>query len=701
MRFPEHRLGHFTVADIDPSLQSSFALLPLEYIPDPSSQVLVRTTSHLVGEIHIQPFSPLGVNAILFPQGRVNNNFQFADTLAWQQSQHSYKAGADVRRVQFNNFQDRLYRTQIQYSYGWKEAGQLDIMREPTQTNFRFTPQQRTAASSLALNMMFPSSTLQTLTLGTPDSHIGLRLTESLFFLTDTWQLRPRVTLVAGLRYEYTSVPHDSTGRIEDALTLRNLPQPTASNTPLERANYTSIINAYAQVLGGRTQMYNPDRNNFGPQLGVAWGFGKANRTALRAGYGLYYDAILGAVISQSRNLFPNQIPVGIDRPVAGEIAFPANCLTIVCETVNFVRYARGNQLQGGASSFVSNLATLANQVRAGLAFSLPAQNLPTPFAQQWHVTVEREVAPQTVLSVGYIGTRGQRLTRITTPNLGPQNTPVVQSGSVTYLADNTTRVTSPALLMDTATLLLPPRPNANIGSYQIFENAAVSSYHALQIEATKRYGKRFNFTAAYTWSHAIDEVSDIFPISGAPIVAQSQRYPHDERGNANFDLRHRFTSSAIWEIPKLKDWQLAAIAQAQTGQPFTINLPIDANLDGNLSDRLATLQGLQLVSGHQRERVRLSSGVTLNDFLVLGKDGVVGRNTFRGAGFLNFDVALAKTMRFAEQRNLVFKAEVFNVFNRTNFGLPIRTLDAPGFGSAVATVSPARMLQVALKFHF
>ena len=90
-----------------------------------------------------------------------------------------------------------------------------------------------------------------------------------------------------------------------------------------------------------------------------------------------------------------------------------------------------------------------------------------------------------------------------------------------------------------------------------------------------------------------------------------------------------------------------------------------------------------------------------LNDFLVQGKDGVVGRNTFRGTGFLNFDVALAKSFRFAEQRNLVFKAEVFNLFNRANFGLPVRTLDAPGFGAAATTVNPARMLQLALKFQF
>jgi hypothetical protein len=704
MHFPEHPLGAFEVARIDLTGQGTSVLLPLEYIPEPRSNIVVGLQIQVLGEISVLPFSPNGVNTALFPQGRINNNFQYADTLAWQQGNHAFKAGGDLRRVQFNNFQDRLYRARIEYGYGWKEAGQVEIVREPTQTNFRFTPNNRTAASSLDLNMMFPSSTLQTLTAGTPDSHISLRLTESLLFLTDTWQLRPRLTLVAGMRYEYTTVPHDAGRRIEDALTLQNLPQPTASNTALERERYETIINAYRQVLGGRTQMYNPDRNNFGPHLGFAWGFGKANQTALRVGYGVYYDAILGAVISQSRNLFPNQIPVGIDRPTAGKLTFPADCVTIVCERIGSQLVARGNQLQGGPGSFVSNIATLANQIRAGLAFSLPAQNLPTPLAQQWHVTVEREFNARTVISIGYVGTLGRRLTRITTPNLGPINTPVVQASPVSYLGDSGV-VTNPALLLDTASLLLPQRPIADIGSYQIFENAARSSYQALQIEATKRYGRQLNFTAAYTWSHAIDEVSDIFPISGAPVAAQSQRNPHGERGNANFDLRHRFTTSLIWNVPArnkwLTGWQFAGLAQAQTGQPFTVNLPIDANLDGNLSDRPATLQGLQILSGHGRERLRLASGVTFNDFIALGKDGIVGRNTFRGDGFVNINVALSKSLPLRGESNLRFRAEVFNLFNRANFGLPVRTLDAPGFGSAVTTVNPARMLQLALKFQF
>lgn len=707
IRFPEHPLGKFTVAQFNSDAVSAYCLFSI----DPAKygdgtcppRIILSAFLQPIGEIHIAPFSPLGVNAVLFPQGRVNNNYQYADTVSWRKGNHWLKAGGDLRHLQFNNFQDRLHRTQLTYGYGWNEVGNLELLLEPeTLTNYRFTPSKRVAAPSLELGMYFPSSTLQTLIAGGTDSRINLRMTESLYFVSDTWQVRPRLTFVAGLRYEYATVPRDARRRIEDALTLRNLPQPTASNTPQERASYDAILNAYRQVLGGRTQMYDPDRNNFGPQLGFAWGWGKDQKTSLRTGYGVYYDAILGAVISQSRNLFPNQIPVGIDRPKAGNLTFPANCETVLCEKSmqgNFTTTAvKTNQLQGGSSQFVSNIATLANQINAGLAFSLPAQKLPTPIAQQWHVTIEHELAPQMVVSAGYVGTRGSKLTRISTPNLGPANTPLVQSGTVTYYAPN--RITETALLLDTTKLLLPTRPTSAIGSYQIFENAAASSYHALQIEATKRYGQQLNFTAAYTWSHAIDEVSDIFPISGAPVVAQNQSQPRNERGNANFDVRHRLTGSATWDIPKLRGWQLAAIAQAQTGQPFTINLPIDANLDGNLSDRPATLQGLQILN-EQRVRVRLASGASLNDFVVQGKDGVIGRNTFRGAGFVNFDVAVTRTFRFAEQRQLSFRAEVFNLFNRANFGLPVRTLDAPGFGSAVGTVNPARMLQLAIKLNF
>ena len=164
-----------------------------------------------------------------------------------------------------------------------------------------------------------------------------------------------------------------------------------------------------------------------------------------------------------------------------------------------------------------------------------------------------------------------------------------------------------PGLQLGISSGFLIDRPDPSLGSFQIFENSASSIYHALQLEARKRFSRGYSFTAAYTWSHAIDDVSDVFPIAGAPILAQDSRNLSLERGDANFDVRHRFVGSLVWELPfyrgvtggvadVLGGWQITAIFQAHTGQPFTLNLPFDANLDGNLTDRPSTTDGADLL---------------------------------------------------------------------------------------------------------
>jgi len=227
-------------------------------------------------------------------------------------------------------------------------------------------------------------------------------------------------------------------------------------------------------------------------------------------------------------------------------------------------------------------------------------------------------------------------------------------------------------------------------------------------VEVNKRYGHRLQFTMAYTWSHAVDDVSDIFVIAGAPILSQDSANLWLERASANFDLRHRFASSLIWDLPfgsrksgarsLFGGWQIAAIFQAQSGQPFTLNVPFDANFDGNLTDRPKSTIGLTFFDEHGPRRVAAATGAT---FFMLGRNGVIGRNTARGDGFVNLDFSLNKRFKFAEHRFLEFRAEVFNLFNRANFGLPIRIIGAPGFGSAVDTVNPARTIQFALKYSF
>jgi len=255
-----------------------------------------------------------------------------------------------------------------------------------------------------------------------------------------------------------------------------------------------------------------------------------------------------------------------------------------------------------------------------------------------------------------------------------------------------------------------PPRPVAELGAYQLFSNSASSTYHALQIESRKRYAHGFTLSIAYTWSHAIDDVSDVFPIAGAPILPQDSFNLRAERGNASFDVRHLFSSSFVWDLPFWRDdqsglgralggWQLATILQAHTGQPFTLNVPFDANGDGNLTDRPSTAAGLIFLDGHQAQRIAQAAPTT--SFFVLGRDGAVGRNTARGDSYVNLDMALNKNFAFTDSQRLMFRFEIFNVLNRANFGLPIGTIGAPGFGSAIETVNPARLIQFALKYQF
>ncbi len=674
-----------------------------------------------LGQVTIEPFSPVGVDVFIFPQKRVNNTFQFADTLAMNWRTHSYKFGADIRRIQFNSLQDRNYRPSLVFGIG--TFANATLTNQGLFVDRTLFVSQGADLASLGL----ASSIFQSITAGVPNSTIGLRAFEYNFFFNDNWRIRPNFSLDYGLRYEYNTVPSEVNNRIEDAITLKNLPVPGNSrfDTPSRTAAFNNAVSAYRAVLDGRTGIYDPDRNNFAPHVGFAWDPWRDGKTSIRAGYGLYYDAILGAVVSQSRNVFPNEIPFNIDPSFAGfdilgNLLNPAFLVLNGDSNAPLIRPGTINQFGLAPEDFVAGIGQLFVQnSAAGLAFTLPEKHLRTPYAQQWHLTLEREILRDYLLSAGYVGTKGTKLTRLTTPNFGPNVIPFAG-----FVDANTA---FPLFLFGQS--LAPTRPNQNLGAYQIFENSANSSYHSLQLEMRKRYTHGYTFTAAYTWSHAIDDVSDVFPIAGAPVLPQDSFNLNLERADANFDARHRFVSSLIWDLPFYRNstddaarwlggWQLSSIFQVHTGQPFTLNVPFDANFDGNLTDRPSTTQGLIFNDDHGPQRVRLSDGSSFLNFinttggvfingrgfidgLINPGTGFVGRNTVRGDTFINLDMVFSKNFKFTESQNLEFRTEVFNILNRANFGIPIRVIGAPGFGSSVDTVNPARVIQFALKYKF
>ncbi|MFY9557417.1 MAG: carboxypeptidase-like regulatory domain-containing protein [Blastocatellia bacterium] len=692
-----------------------------------------------IGELIVDPYSPVGVDVFTFPQARVNNTFQYADSMSWTLRSHAFRFGADIRRVQLNGRQDRNYRPLVQFGNALLQIGHLDQSGNPPFPFVLNRGEESRLVSGLQLATVgLPTSIFQTLTIGTPDSTIGLRFTEYNFFFNDNWRVASNFTLDYGMRYEYNTVPVDVNNRIEIALSLANLPSPgnSRADTADRTRAFNSTVDAYRTVLGGRKKIYDPDPNNFGPHLGFAWDPWSDGKTSLRGGYGAYFDTILGAVVSQSRNIFPNEIPIniapgllGFDVLTLGNPPFieliDANgkalkpTIPLVAERCRQTGLC--NQIGGSPSDLPALLGQLLIQtggVNSDLAFTLPAKDLPTPYAQQWHLTAERRVFGDYLVSAAYVGTKGTKLTRLITPNLGPNLTPIIRAAT----GATTTGVPKPipfppffppaVVVPENPIALQPARPLSSLGPFQVFQNSANSIYHSLQLEGRKRFTRGYSFTASYTWSHALDDVSDVFPIAGAPILPQDSFNLRLERANANYDLRHRFALSFIWDLPFYRNsagagsrwlggWQLASIIQANTGQPFTLNLPVDANLDGNLTDRPSTTEGLVFTSGHHRQRVALAAGADLNDFFKIGQSGFVARNSARGDAFVNWDVAINKQIRLSERHKLEFRSEFFNLLNRANFGLPIRTLGNPGFGAAQETINPARVIQFALKYGF
>ena len=464
-------------------------------------------------------------------------------------------------------------------------------------------------------------------------------------------------------------------------------------------------VSGFDNSLDGRRSIFRRDLNNVAPHIAFAWDPFGDGKTAVRAGYGIYFDQVPGAVISQSRSVFPRFLTVNLAgvQETSEIIAFNPARLTKV-SALNV--YDPNNRLSLGSNlvEFLLNLNRIANpqpdSFPAGPGFVLPDANLVTPYAQHWGLTVEREAYRSLLLSLAYAGTRGVHLLRQATPNLGLNAIPVVNSLGFSGNIFFNGFALSPGARFR--------RPFPLLGSFTSIESDANSIYHSLQAEASMRLTGGLQFTAAYTWSHAIDEVSDLFELAGARGLPQNSFDRSAERGDANFDLRHRFVSSSVWDLPiftkskLLGGWQLAGIVTLQTGQPFTVISSIDVNLDGNLTDRLNTLAGVREVgNGSLRYEFPVSPVEQFRMLSAAGADGAIGRNTFRASGIVNTDLAINKLFRFTERHQLEFRTEIFNLFNRTHFGVPAHALFAPGLGRAVNTTVPARIAQFALRYKF
>ncbi|HEX3279943.1 MAG TPA: carboxypeptidase-like regulatory domain-containing protein [Pyrinomonadaceae bacterium] len=686
---------------------------PVRYTSVPSAP---RTEAALgvVGQVNIAGFSPVGVDVFNFPQTRVNNTYQAADTLTYRARSHTATFGVDARRSELNSALPRNARSLITFN------GAPEVALTPAgafaYTN-RFIRPETFAAASAA------SGFSQTLATG-GESEIGLRFYQLNFFGQDSWRIGSRLSLSYGLRYEYNTPVSEVNHRIESTFNDPSL----------------SLAPGLRNFIGNRTRIYDPDRNNFAPRVGLAYSphlFGREHTTVFRGGYGLFYDQILGAVASQSRNVYPTFLTIDLAggfanlRFVPGTSPFGDSCqLANRCpfEFINpqsatlfgtrLVRPGTLNTLNPALS--FAQIAGIVNLVGggpvpalSGFGVTLPAQKLEMPMAHHFSFTWEQQIGRNFVVSTSYIGTLGRKLLRFTTPNLGT-------NALLTPLAFSTLLSADPMFFG----LALPPgaritpqgniaggRPVSTVGAVTRFESTANSRYDALQLQARGRFAHGLQYQLAYTLSKTTDEVSDIFDMAGASALPQDSFDLEAERGPANFDARHRFAYNFIYTFGRFADrsgafrtlaggLQIASTGQFQTGQPFTVNTIFDVNLDGNLTDRLNNTSGIT-VTNNRQQPLQLTTSNPASMLAAVGQDGSIDRNSFRAGNVLDLNLAVIKNFAIDNSHKVTLRVDIFNFINRANFGVPVRFLEAPGFGKAINTVTPGRRVQIGLKYLF
>jgi hypothetical protein len=315
----------------------------------------------------------------------------------------------------------------------------------------------------------------------------------------------------------------------------------------------------------------------------------------------------------------------------------------------------------------------------AGLAPQTVDHAFDNAYMQSWNLNVQRELTPDLAMMVGYFGSKGTHLTL--RRNI---NQPV-----------NGVR---PFVALSESSPILPGTPLGNITQV---ENTGNSSYNALWVTAKQRLGHGLQFNASYTWSKSLDYNS----LSLQGVVVQNSYDLRSDRGLSDFDARQRLVVSAMYELPfrghlLAEGWQLAAIVQAQSGNPVNIvtsNSTVNGVANTLRPDVTGPIKILGAVEGWFDTTV----------FTPVARFGSLGRNVVIGPGFNNTDFSVIKNTKVSEAVWVQFRAEFFDLFNHPNFGQPGNVVGTPAFGRITNTRFPtgesgsSRQVQFALKLMF
>jgi len=645
------------------------------------------------------------------PALRQNPNWSVTPNLIWLKGNHNIKTGfwyIEAKRIQENTFQTYVFND--------------EQTRNPANSGTGLT----LASALLGLPNNFQAQL--------PILHGGpvkFKYAAWATYVQDEWKLSHNVTLSLGLRYDYLTQPKTLDGRLWNALDLpnqrwiigaRTMPPlcSIAKQAPCIPDAFQSDAHFANVILAGEEFFAPPPvKDNWGPRVGVAWALNP--KTVVRAGYGLYWDAV------PARSQYAqNDLEMAV-WPDATAFAGTANA------SVNFTNGTAFNIIQLQAQGFATPLPTTNPWTPANTFGDDPAYK--DGYSQQWHLEVQRELSPTMVVTAAYVGSSNGRL-----PYSG---------------LGNTARQASPNGTPNAVIDALRPMPwvSANL-NYTL--SKGYSHYNALQTKFQRRFSNGLHSLLSYTWSKSTDVSSGYFNVENGPGGGSTLQNFYDAstgRGVSSYDVTHFLSWATVYELPfgrgkkflqsgpaswVLGNWQANYILQARSGAPYNLQISGDfANLRGSAPNAPGNYLRPNLIAdpfvagpvaanpdpncqktisqgGRAADAVHTSvSWFNVCAFgIPSGAFGNLGRNAFRGPAVFNTDFSLFKSFPIREQMSLQLRFEAFNVFNIQNYDTPANanltvntnaTTIAANVGriSTLAQGTTPRQLQFGLRFVF
>ncbi len=635
------------------------------------------------------------------------NLFQFQENVTLTRGSHVFKTGADIRLTRDSTY----YGTSPngEYDFGGGTAySPSEIKSQSGKHNIHVGDPLPDTLSAFLTGSPFAYSRAVAPSYFSNGSHIGPAAdnrTAFEFYAQDSWKISPQITLNYGLRFE--------------------------SYTPLSD-RYRRGSGFYPTANGGQEFLVNPQPvyrtylNDWGPRLAIDYRL--SSRLIAHAGAALttippniwqtnfltgglpfvFYPRVTatqGAQIPYGFQITPAQIP-RVYTPDGKDIFASGRSEDVPANTVlDIDRLER-------------DLAALSGQP-APLNVAAIDRRSGNALLSTWTLGLERSLGSVTG-SATYVGTSAYKLPRVSFPNAYP--------GATAAFAPFTRFNAAGA-------------PVGGFGTETEVTPTSHSSYHALQLSAAGQTGRGGpGLQASYTWSKSIDDTSSVAGTSATSSVgAVAQAAPqnpfdnHPERGPSTFDATHSFSLSLAQDIPLqsiallraanrklVEGWQVISVSTLSSGTPFTVYSGVQQTGAGaSNADRPDQVAQPSLSTARPRREDYFGRGDNNASFFSIpvnvpsgtgpnqGRFGTLGRNTFRGPAFYDFDISIVKDTPVGRRRsgseliNVQFRAELFNIFNIVNMGLPSNTLVGSGFGLINRTAGSSRQIQFSLKLAY